>query len=272
MQETPAAVITAYLASLAFWLAAVVVIWFAGQRWPRLKDLRNRMAGQWKAALGIALVYAVSKALQGTKFNLFSELAGATMTFCQAIIGLALARGIASFEPLPVVRAIRRRERVVRSVLLFVLVAVLAVVGKAVADMLGTGIARALGEIKQSTQGEESWMPALWQLFFYFLAGAGIAEEAVYRLVIVSLFWKLTQRSWAAMLISGLLFGAYHLTPLSGMYLTFWQYPLTQFLSSIFIGIVWAYVYVKRGYETVVLAHTLGDWLPIAIYTLFMKG
>jgi membrane protease YdiL (CAAX protease family) len=36
----------------------------------------------------------------------------------------------------------------------------------------------------------------------------------------------------------------------------------SQFLASTAIGVVWGYVYVKRGYETVVLAHTLSDWLP----------
>ncbi len=114
-------------------------------------------------------------------------------------------------------------------------------------------------------------MPALWQLFFYFLAGAGIAEETVYRLVIVSLVWGLSGRRWLAIGVSGLLFGAYHLTPLSGMYLTFWQYPLTQFFSSALIGMVWAYLYIRRGYETAVLAHTLSDWLPIAVSMALMS-
>mgnify|MGYP001573717490 CR=1 FL=1 len=35
---------------------------------------------------------------------------------------------------------------------------------------------------------------------------------------------------------------------------------------------VWAYVYVKRGYETAVLAHTLSNWLPVAVFVLLMGG
>ena len=29
---------------------------------------------------------------------------------------------------------------------------------------------------------------------------------------------------------------------------------------------VWGYAYVKRGYETAVLAHTLSDWLPVLLF------
>jgi len=271
MGQTPPEVITAYMVSLIFWVLAAIVIWLAGKRWAALKGFRDRMIGQWKWALGIAIIYAISEALQGSRLNVFGILAGSLMTFCQAIIGLALARGILDYEPLPVVRAVARRERVLQSVLLFIGFAVLAVVAEIIASMLGTGVARLLGEVKQASEGSESAMPALWQLFFYFLSGAGIAEETVYRLVIVSLVWKLTSHPWVGILVSGVLFGAYHLTPLSGMYLTFWQYPLTQFFSSAFIGVVWAYVYVKRGYETAVLAHTLSDWLPMAVFTLFMS-
>jgi membrane protease YdiL (CAAX protease family) len=271
MQRTPPEVITAYIASLLFWILAVITIWVAGQKLPRLKGFRDRMLDQWKPALGIALVYAASEALQGSEFSLFSILTGIVMTFCQAITGLAVAGSIAGYEPLPIVGAIVRRKGVVRSLVSMVVVALLAVVVSIIAGGLGTGLARALGEIQVSGQENESSMPALWQLFFYFLSGAGIAEETVYRLVIVSLFWKLTNRRWIPILISGLLFGVYHLTPLSGMYLTFWQYPLTQFFSSSFIGMVWAYVYIKRGYETAVLAHTLSDWLPIAVFILFMN-
>jgi membrane protease YdiL (CAAX protease family) len=50
------------------------------------------------------------------------------------------------------------------------------------------------------------------------------------------------------------------------MYRTFLQFPASQFLASVLIGIVWGYVYVKRGYETAVLAHTFSDWLPFLIF------
>lgn len=268
MGQPASEVIIAYMASLVFWVALVTVIYFAGRRVPRLMTFRECAICQWKAAAAIAAVYAIATTLRGSDLNVFSIASGALMTFCQAVIGLALARQIMGFEPLPVARAILRREHALRSVLLMVGIAVLAVAGYVVADMLGTGIARLLGEVKQAGSDGNSAMPALWRLFFYFLAGAGIAEETVYRLVLLSLFWRLTRRPWIAIILSGIAFGAYHLTPLSGMYLTFWQYPLTQFFSSTFIGVVWGYAYVKRGYETAVLAHTLSDWLPAAVFTL----
>ncbi len=70
-----------------------------------------------------------------------------------------------------------------------------------------------------------------------------------------------------AILLSAAAFGAYHLTPIDSLYLTFWQYPLRQFFSSFFAGIVLGYVYVRRGYETAVLGHTLTDWLPLLLAT-----
>jgi membrane protease YdiL (CAAX protease family) len=268
MQGTPPEVIAAYIVSLTFWVAAVLVIWFAGKRWERLGAFRERMQGQWQPALGIAAIYAVSVSLKGSQVNAYSIVLGAIMSFCQGLIGLGLAYGIQGFEPLPVVRAITRREHVVRSLLLMVGIAILAVGAGLIAGALGAGVGHLLGEVKGANQGNSSVMPALWQLFFYFLAGAGLAEELVYRLVLVSLVWNITHRPWLAVIISGLAFGAYHLTPLSGMYRTFWQYPLTQFFSSAFIGMVWAYVYIKRGFETTVLAHTLSDWLPVAIFSM----
>jgi membrane protease YdiL (CAAX protease family) len=271
MATTRPEIILAYLASLVFWVAALAIIWFGGRRWARLAPFRDEVLSQWKAALGIAAVFAAAVALRGANANAFSIVSGGIMTFCEAAIGLALARRVASFEPLPVVRAIKRREHAVRDILLMVGIALLAAAAGLLAGALGQGLARLLGEVRQQGQGSTSGMPGVWQLFFYFLSGAGIAEETVYRLVLLSLFWALTHRKWAAILLSSILFGAYHLTPLSGMYLTFWQYPLTQFLSSTFIGMVWGYVFVRRGYETAVLSHTLSDWLPIAAFMLLSK-
>jgi len=106
-----------------------------------------------------------------------------------------------------------------------------------------------------------------WLTFFLLLSGAGIAEETTYRLLSLSLFWKITKRRWLAVFMSALLFGAYHLSPLNGMYRIFWQFPISQFLASMLIGLVWGWLFVKRGYETAVLGHTLSDWLPLMLFT-----
>ena len=52
-----------------------------------------------------------------------------------------------------------------------------------------------------------------------------------------------------------------------GMYRTFWQFPISQFVATVLIGLIWGYVYVKRGFETVVLAHTLSDWISFMIFS-----
>jgi general stress protein CsbA len=97
------------------------------------------------------------------------------------------------------------------------------------------------------------------------LAGAGIAEETTYRLVCMSLFWRLTRRPWVAIVLSALLFGAYYLSPLDALYHQYWERPLTVFTMSTIMGVVMGYVYLKRGYESAVLGHTLGDWIPMLL-------
>jgi membrane protease YdiL (CAAX protease family) len=223
---------------------------------------------QLRPALGIAAVFLAATLLAGRGFNPL----GGFMTFCQAILGLGLAGRIAGFKALPVSEALANHRGGARAVTALLVVSLAAVALAMMAGMAGTGVARLLGEVKVQSPGEGMIVPALWQLFFAYLAGAGIAEESIYRLVLVPLVWLATGRQWPAILVSGLLFGAYHLTPLSGMYLTFWQYPLTQFSSSAFIGMVWAWLFTRRGYEAAVLAHTLSNWLPVAVFVLFMGG
>jgi membrane protease YdiL (CAAX protease family) len=50
------------------------------------------------------------------------------------------------------------------------------------------------------------------------------------------------------------------------MYAIFWQFPVSQFLATTLIGIIWGIVYVRRGYEASVLAHTLSDWVPLMLF------
>jgi hypothetical protein len=55
-------------------------------------------------------------------------------------------------------------------------------------------------------------------------------KETTYRLVVLSFVWAMTGRRWLAIVVAAILFGAYHLTPLSGNYLTFLKFPVSQFL------------------------------------------
>jgi membrane protease YdiL (CAAX protease family) len=102
-------------------------------------------------------------------------------------------------------------------------------------------------------------------VFLLLLAGAGIAEEVVYRLVILSLVWRLTRSPWLAIAVAAILHDLYHLTPLDSFYLQFWQYPVAQVLGTICISVVWGILYVRRGLGAAILGHTLADWISVMI-------
>ena len=221
------------------------------------------MLAQWKPALAIAVLFIAGMGLGGRGvLNPY----GVTV-FCQALIGLALARGIADYEPLPVVRSIVRRERAWRSAGLMVVIALLLVPVSMVIGGVGMSIAQQIfGETSRTAEAMGMFPSNKGAAFFLLLAGAGIAEETVYRLVCLSLLWRWTRRRWLAIVLSAAVFGAYHLTPLDSMYRIFWGFPISQFLASTLIGIVWGIVFTRKGYETAVLAHTLSDWLPFLIF------
>jgi len=263
MQQTPPEVIAANIVFIVFWIVLVALIWFGGQRWERTRAFRARMIAQWKPALTITLVFFVSNVISGRSiFNLY-----ALAIFCQAWIGLALARGIANYEPLKTTQSILRRERIARNIILFIVVGVIAGIVGLVIGSFGLGIAQSIfHEMNRTREAMQSFSIDKMKAFFQFLWGAGIAEETTYRLVVLSFVWVLTGRRWFAIIVAAILFGAYHLTPLSGNYLTFLKFPVSQFLGSTLIGIVWGWVYVKRGYETTVLAHTLSNWIPALLF------
>jgi membrane protease YdiL (CAAX protease family) len=264
MQQRPTEVIIAQSLFMVFWVLTVAVILIAGRRWQRARSFREKTMAQWKPSLTIAVLFVVGTGLGGRGF--FNPYAIAV--FCQSLIGLALARSIADYEPLPVVRSISCRERVLRSVGLMLGVALLLVLAALLIGSVGMGVAQQIfGEVARTEEAMGMFPSNKAQIFFLFLAGAGIAEETIYRLVCVSFLWRLTRRRGLAIFLSALVFVAYHLSPLDSLYQVFWQYPLSQFLSTTLIGLVWGYVYVKRGYETAVLTHTLSNWIPFLFFS-----
>jgi membrane protease YdiL (CAAX protease family) len=264
MEQTPVEVITANLVATACWVLAVAVILIAGRRWQNVRSFRAKMIAQWKPSLVIAMLFVVGMGLGGR--GLLNPY-GVTV-FCQAMIGLALARSIPDYEPLPVTRSIIQRERIGRSIGLMVGIALLLIPPALVIGSVGLSIGRQLfAEANRTAEATSAFPSNKWLTFFLLLSGAGIAEETTYRLVFLSLCWRLTRRRWPAIALSALLFGAYHLTPLNGMYRIFWQFPISQFLASTLIGAVWGYAFVKRGYETAVLGHTLSDWIPFMLFS-----
>ncbi|MBI3914249.1 MAG: CPBP family intramembrane metalloprotease [Chloroflexi bacterium] len=263
MQNTPPEIIAANIVFIVFWMLVTAVVWIFGQRWERTRAFRERMLAQWKPALAITVIYLASNVLGGrSPINLY-----AFAIFCQVLIGLAIARNIAGYEPLPVARSLTRRERVARTLALFAVISVIAGVVGLLIGSIGLGIAQSIfHETSYPRAAGHMFLDNQIQRFFQFLWGAGIAEETTYRLVALSFVWALMGRRGLAIFVSAILFAAYHLSPLDGMYLKFWQYPVSQFLASALIGIVWGYLFVKRGYETTVLAHTLSDWIPVLLF------
>jgi len=264
MNPTPPEVVTANILFMVFWLVMVLAILIAGQYRPAIRSFRERMISKWKPALVIAGLFILGSGLGGRGF--FNPYAIAV--FCQALLGLTIASGIEGYEPLPVTKAIVQREKPLKQLALLLGISVLVVVPALLIGTIGLDIGRQIfGEANYTQEAANSLPPNKWLSFFLLLGGSGIAEETPYRLVCLALVWKVTHRKQLAIILAALIFGAYHLTPLSGMYRIFWQFPLSQFLASTLIGLVWGFLFLKRGYETCLIGHTFSNWLPLLIFS-----
>jgi membrane protease YdiL (CAAX protease family) len=164
-------------------------------------------------------------------------------------------------------RAIEERRGVWRAVLLLVVIGVAAGFVGLLVGSVGTDVGREVfNETNLNEQVASEFPGNKLQAFFLLLSGAGIAEETTYRLLAVSAVWLLFRRRWLAILVGALLFAAYHLTPLDGYYMHFWQYPVSQFVGSALIGLLWGWLYTRRGYETAVLGHTMSDTIGVVFF------
>ena len=250
-----ASIVIAFWVETLLWISIVLGVLVARRWWTWARVFSGAMIRQWRPALVIAVLCVVCRALAGEGVTLDGPV-----VFCQALIGLALARSIVGYEPLPVTQAVVRREGAWRRVGMMLAVALALVPLPIVVSVLGGLGGHLLGETPLTGSSvANSFPPESWKVFLMMLAGAGIAEETPYRLVLLSLIWRWARRPWLAIALSAVLFGIYHLTPLNLFYGTYWQAPITQFLIPTLGGMVMGYVYVKRGYETAVLGHTLGD-------------
>ena len=261
--QTQSEVKTAHLLFIAFWVIVFLLILLLGRFFPKVRVFRTRMFAKWKPALVITILYYLGSAIAGNGFVNPYILA----IFSQAMIGFALAEGIEEFQPLSITDAIVKRKKLIKQIILLIVISVLIVIPVLLIGSVGMDIGKQIfNETSNTQEAANMIVPNKLLGFFMLLSGAGIAEETTYRLVILTLLWKLTKRKWPAIILSGMLFGAYHLTPLSSMYMVFRQFPVSQFLASTLVGIVMGYLYVRRGYETCVLGHTLSDWLPWVVF------
>jgi membrane protease YdiL (CAAX protease family) len=102
-------------------------------------------------------------------------------------------------------------------------------------------------------------------LLLNLLIGAGLYEVLLFRLGIMTLVWRLT-RGWGwGLLGSALLFGLYHITPLSGISTFYTASPVSTVLTSFSMGLIMGIIYRYRGFSSAVLVHGLGDWVVIML-------
>ena len=263
MPQIPADMVTITRVSTIIWALLVSAVLSVGSWWHPAREFRERMLREWKPSLAIGLSYMLSQFLGGTRIFPFYSIA----IFCQAMIGLALARGLVGYEPLPIAQPVNGQKKWIESLSRFLTGAlVITIAALVVNGLIGSVLMQLFGETISNPQGLAAFFPGnAWQSFFLMLAGAGIYEETLFRLVCVSLFWRLAHRPWVGILISALLFGAYHLSPLDSAYLQYWERPFTVFSLSAIMGVVMGYAYQKYGYETVVLGHTLGNWVALLL-------
>jgi len=185
--------------------------------------------------------------------------------FCLSSMGIAFARNVTGFEPFPVFKSFLKRENRIRQVLMMLF---LSIILAALIDVVGFFILKACLFIFSEPDKSALAISSLptknkFLAFPLLLAGAGIAEEVMFRLFIQSFIWKLFKNSWVAIVLSSLCFALYHLSPMDSMYKIYWNYPLAQFTTVFITGLIVGYFYKKRGFETVVLGHTIADYIGV---------
>lgn len=233
-----------------------------GEKIKKLTKYRRVMIASMVPASVIGLICFAGYALSLLQIeSVIRALVTGVYVFCLSSMGIAFTRGVSGFEPLPVTKSIIKRKDSIRNILKMLLFsAILAVLMALVSTFVFNLCLVNFHEQNREAQAINS-LPTknIFLLFPLLLAGAGIAEETMFRLFFQSFVWKLFKKPWVAIVLSSFCFALYHLSPLDSMYRIFWEYPLSKFTSVFVTGLVLGYFYKKRGFETVVLGHTLFD-------------
>lgn len=248
------------------WIILCAAIFASARYWEKAHSYWEGMKKHMKASLAIALIYVLGFFLARMGMDPLGALITTTSMFCKCLLGFTVASRIPGFDPIPVTRSVLRNEEPVKKVAVLVALALVASVAKPLIGGLGSSVGSIFGESYEPSQVVGEFPQNKVTVFFMLLSGAGIAEETTYRLVLLSLIWVTTRRRWISIIGAAALFGAYHLTPLDALYLTFWKFPVTQFMGSLFTGLMWGYLYTRRGLETTILGHTLSNWIPFALF------
>lgn len=246
----------------------LLLLLLIGVKSRKLGRLRRLVIQNRIPALAVSLIFFLGEAVGTLRLSgVLAGLSGAAVIFCLSSMGLAFAEYSQSFVPLPITESFRQKKDKGRKVFSFFLFSVIL---SALLILLGIFVPEfcfALFHEPDLRKGAIASLPSQNKALAFplLLAGAGIAEESIFRLFFQSLFRCFFRCPWAAILLSSLCFALYHLTPMDTMYLVYWHFPLTQVTSVFVSGIVLGWFYQKFGFETVVLGHTLTDYLSVLL-------
>jgi membrane protease YdiL (CAAX protease family) len=180
--------------------------------------------------------------------------------------GGALAERGLTIDLLPVLRR-RQPRRIVYVLVAAFFLAMLTFfwsnLFSGVIDSIGRAASEAAPDVQSAASSFSVENPLL--LFVQLFIGAGLYEELLFRLGIMTIVWRLTHRWGWGLIVSAVFFGLYHISPLSGISTYNAASPLTAVLTSFSMGIIMGIIYRYRGLETVVLVHGLGDWLVLML-------
>ncbi len=179
--------------------------------------------------------------------------------------GFAAERTLSN-DLLPV---IRRREpvRIIYVLTACFFLAILAQLWTGLTTDLVKQLANGFGETglntRQAASGFDTQVPIV--LLAKLMIGAGLFEELLFRMGILTVVWTITRRFSLGLFFSALLFGLYHISPLSGIQAAYLTTPVTAVVSSFMMGIFMGLVYRYRGLTAAVLVHGLGDWILVML-------
>jgi membrane protease YdiL (CAAX protease family) len=196
---------------------------------------------------------------------------GLVSLFTLALIIALGTAGLAAERTLPedLFPEVRRRE--FRRLFYVIAAALFLTVLTQLWGSVWSGFARQMGSALGETPPPDRNMISQFaaynplQLLLYFLIGAGLFEEFLFRLGIMTLVWALTRRWEWGLLASALLFGLYHISPINGLSQYNLQAPVITVVKSFGMGLANGLIYRYRGFTAAVLVHTLGNWLLVMI-------
>lgn len=235
---------------------------------PKRKEFTKTVFSHWKMASIITIIYFLS-------FNIGAGLSAisliwSTGVFCQSLVGLTVSNSLVDFQPFPIVTQISFRWKFFRSCMIMVGIAVIASITIMITYSISAGVGRIFRESVNQNNVTGLLPENGFKAFFATLAGAGIMEGITYRLIVLSFMKKLIKSRFLAILVSAIIFALYHFTPLNMMYRTYWQMPVTEFVYVLLGACIIGFIYLKRGFETSVLSHTLADLIPLLAVLYFL--